>query len=370
MFPFSRNVVRRCLHSLRPLVLIALLLLAGCSGGNKNNTTGPTNVAAVCGSGSLPPVATANVLLVTRDQSLYARDMRLGKESKVCTAPAGLFVTYPAWAPDGKSFAFMLDAPFTGAAGSDWGSDLYLADASSASQKLLVKHDQPGASQESPSWTPDGKTIIFSYFLTQYDAQGQYKGQIYQARRYDFASGAATPMLDGAYNTDLCRDGSMLTYVDSNQVDFTSFGVWVADSNGKNGKQVVGAESNLQAFYSPRFSPNCKHIIFAGVGGTLRNLQAPAPSANGLLARFRGLFSPAAVDAHGPPWDLWSVGTDGSDLKRITHVSEDLPFPDWSADGQTVVFLGYGGLYQMAPDGTNIKKIDQGATHGQVAWHQ
>jgi len=82
------------------------------------------------------------------------------------------------------------------------------------------------------------------------------------------------------------------------------------------------------------------------------------------------LFKPATAEAHGPPWDLWSVNVDGSGLARLTHVNEDLPYPQWSNDGKTVVFFGTYALYQMNPDGSNLKKIGDGAVHGQISWLQ
>ena len=346
----------------------AAALVVACGGGGGKGSSGGGNGGSA--GGAAQPVASvaANALLITRDQSLYLRDMKSGKESKLLTAPANQFITYPAWSSDGRRFVYMLDSPFQGNTNADWGSDMYVADANGANQKLILKHDQTGAELESPTWTPDGKAIIFSYFLTQYDAQGQYKGQVYQAQKLDLASGAVTPFLDDATGTELCSDGSKIAYVDFNQTDFTSFGVWVSDGDGKNGKLIAGSNGTLQAFASPVFSPDCKRIIFAAVGGALGQQQTGTTGT--LLTRLIDAFRPQAADAHGPPWDLWTVNVDGTDLKRVTHVNEDLPYPAWSTDGQTVLFLGTGGLYQMSADGSNLKKIDQGTVHGQIAWHQ
>lgn len=359
--------------------LCAALLVACGSGGAKGNNDGGTggNVSAATRQGSpaaggapcqTPASGAHNDLLVTRDQALYLRDMKSGKETRLFTAPAGQFVTYPTWAPDGRCFLFALDSPFQGNTAANWGSDFYLADADGSNQTLLLQHDQPGAELESPSWTPDGKAIVYAYFLTQYDAQGQYKGQLYEARKLDIASRTPASFLSEANSADLCRTGARLTYVNFNQTDFTSYGIWVADADGKNGKNIVSSQTGMQAFYAPRFSPDCKVVIFAAVGGG--GLRRAPDSGGNLIARLLAPFAPAVAEAHGPPWELWRVDADGSNLKRITSLAEDLPFAEWSADGQTVVFLGAGGLYQMAPDGSNIKKIAPGATHGQISWRQ
>ena len=358
------------------LALGAALLLA-CGGASKDSNNGGTsgNASAATKPGSpatggvpcqTPATGVHNDLLVTRDQALYLRDMKSGKETKLLTAPAGQFVTYPTWAPDGRCFLFALDTPFQGNIAANWGSDFYLADADGGNQTLLLKHDQPGAELESPAWTPDGNAIVYAYFLTQYDAQGQYKGQVYEARTFNLSSRATTSLLTDANSTNLCRTGARLAYVNFNQTDFTSYGVWVADADGKNGKNIVGSQTGMQAFYAPRFSPDCKVVIFAAVGGGLR--EAPGGGGGNLLTRLLAPFAPAVAEAHGPPWELWRVDADGSNLKRITSLAEDLPYAEWSADGQTVVFLGAGGLYQMAPDGSSIKKLAPGATHGQISW--
>ncbi len=354
------------------LVFLFGALLAGCGGGKAKETVSAQAVDCSQPGGG-PVVAQAdatNSLLITRDNSLFLREMKSGKETKLCSAPEGLFVTYPAWSPDGKQYIYALDSPFIGNVAANWGSDFYLADASGGNRRLLLKHEQPGVELESPSWTPDGKTIVYSYFLTKYDAQGQYQGQTYEARTIDVASGAVTTLAKDANSTDLCRDGSKLTYVNFNDTDFTSYGIWVADASGQNGKAIVNSSTGMQAFFAPRFSPDCKQIIFAAVGGGIRQID-PAPKGGGnLLTRLLAPLLPAAASAHGAPWDLWLVNVDGSGLKRITNLNEDLPFLEWAADGQSVVFIGTNGLYQMSPDGANIKKIGQGAVHGQISWFQ
>ncbi len=359
---------------LTALTIFCLLgaALAGCGGGKAKEAVSAQAVDCSQPGGG-PVVAQAdatNSLLITRDNSLFLRDMKSGKETKLCSAPEGLFVTYPAWSPDGKQYIYALDSPFIGNVAANWGSDFYLADASGGNRRLLLKHEQPGVELESPSWMPDGKTIVYSYFLTKYDAQGQYQGQTYEARAIDAASGAVTTIAKDANSTDLCRDGSKLTYVNFNDTDFTSYGIWVADANGQNGKAIVNSSTGMQAFFAPRFSPDCKQIIFAAVGGGIRQID-PAPKGGGnLLTRLLAPLLPASASAHGAPWDLWLVNVDGSGLKRITNLNEDLPFLEWAADGQSVVFVGTNGLYQMSPDGANIKKIGQGAVHGQISWFQ
>lgn len=368
-FSRARRTLSDTVRAASGFFVVLALLLAACGGGKAKETVSAQ--AVDCSQEGGGPVAAqvdaANSLLITRDNSLFLRDLKTSKETKLCSAPEGMFVTYPAWSADGKQYLYALDSPFIGNVTANWGSDFYLADANGGNRRLLLKHEQPGVELESPSWTPDGKTIVYSYFLTKYDAQGQYQGQTYEARSIDVASGAVSKLASDANSTDLCRDGSKLTYVNFNDTDFTSYGIWVSDANGQNGKAIVNSSTGMQAFFAPRFSPDCKQIIFAAVGGGLRQID-PAPRGGGnLLTRLLGPLLPSAAAAHGAPWDLWLVNVDGSGLKRITNLNEDLPYLEWDANGQSVVFIGTNGLYTMSPDGANIKKIGQGAVHGQIS---
>jgi len=345
-------------------LFVTVALLCSCSGGNTS--------AAATSSCSPNFAPGSQALLLARDQSLYERNMRTGRECKLLDAPAGKFITYPVWSPDGKQFVYIVDAPFQGDVTANWGDDMYIADDGGGNARLLLQHDKPGVQYESPTFTPDGKTIIYSYFYTDYDSSGNYQGQVYEARRIAVdGTPSADPGLPNVNGTNLCRDGSLMTYVDFDQTNLDSYGVWVSDANGQNARAVVTSvkdpQGNFQAYFAPTLSPDCKQIIFAAMGCSLRKLPGGPPS---LFARALRLLAPQPAEAHGPPWDFWLVNVDGSGLQRVTHLNEDLPYPQWSDDGQSIVFVGTTGLFQMSPDGSNIKRIDNGAVHGQIAWRR
>lgn len=348
----------------RWLVLLtpALLLLA-CGGG------GGGHGIKVGGAGG-----GQGTLLITRDQALYARDMSTGKETRLFSAPPDQFIYYPTWSPDGTHFLYLLQTQFQGNVAVDWGTDLYEADASGANQKLLLKHEHPGVDIESPSWTPDSVAVIFSYNYVQYDPTGKYVGQTLDTRRLDLATGAVKTLAPNATYPELCPDGSKLMWVNFPPDGSSPEAIMIGGADGSNPHAVVTADvsdngNGLQDFSNPRFSPDCSTIMFAAVGGDQATPQAAAPSANP-IARLARLFRPASAEAHGPPWDLWSIAVNGTGLKRLTHVAEDLPFVAWAADGKTVLFIGTYGIYEMPATGGGLKKIDTGTVHGQIAWLQ
>ena len=341
------------------LLAPALLLLACGSGGNGGGSTKSV------GGGS-------GELLMTRGQSLFLRNMATGKDTHLFDSPPSVFIEYPTWSPDGTHFVYILDTPFQGVVGTDWGGDIWQADANGGNQKELLKHDQPGVEVASPSFTPDGQAIIFGYQFTQYDSAGKYVGQTLEARKLDLATGQVTTVVKNATYPSLCADGSKLTWVNFPPDGSSPEAVMVAAPDGSGAQAAVTADlsnsgNGLQDFSYPHFTPTCAGLIFGAVGGPANSRNLDAGSR---LARLFAPILPQVAEAHGPPWDLWSVASDGSGLKRLTHVSEDLPFPVFSHDGQTVVFIGTFGLYQMPADGGGLKKIDLGTVHGQISWLQ
>ena len=67
------------------------------------------------------------------------------------------------------------------------------------------------------------------------------------------------------------------------------------------------------------------------------------------------ISAPATAEAHGLPWDLWVVNTDGSGLRRLTQIYEDLPMAAFSPDGAQIAVMAAGGFYLMDSDGGNVR---------------
>ena len=78
--------------------------------------------------------------------------------------------------------------------------------------------------------------------------------------------------------------------------------------------------------------------------------------------------APATAEAHGLPWDLWEVKTDGSGLRRLTRFYEDLPMIAFSPDGTQAAIMGLGGIYRANPDAGNLRRVDLQGDHGGLDW--
>jgi hypothetical protein len=62
------------------------------------------------------------------------------------------------------------------------------------------------------------------------------------------------------------------------------------------------------------------------------------------------------------------VRPDGTELTRITTLNEDQPWATWSGDGRFILLQGLSGRYIMRPDGSDLRRINEGTTHAQVDW--
>lgn len=301
----------------------------------------------------------AGELLITRERSLALRELQSGKERTLFTAPDGSFVTFPAWAPDGHRFAFAVETPFTGAPGADWGSDLYLTEQPGAAPHRLWQHPTPGDDIDSLQWTPDGDALLFAEARLSYNKAGDVQGQSFDLMRLELSSGTPQPLLRNASDADHCSDGSRMVYVAFDPTTNARASLMLADGAGQHPIAIVTPRPEAQSFMYPRFSPDCRRIVFAAANATsARRLQPRASGGPRRLAL-----------AHGSPWEVWTVNEDGTGLARLTHFAEDEPFPQWSADGRWLLVLGTNALYELRADGSGLRQLaTPGVNHGQIAW--
>jgi len=86
--------------------------------------------------------------------------------------------------------------------------------------------------------------------------------------------------------------------------------IWVADASGANSRQLTHGPGPFQQ--APRWSPDGQSVAF----------ESRAP------------------DGH---MHVWTIGTEGSPLRRLTDGSGDEGTPTWSADGRSIYFGANGG---------------------------
>lgn len=199
------------------LALVCLLVTSGCSRDHPVAHPGTAPTSSGAGGAASPYAGRTNArqtgrddLLIAREQALYLRSLRTGKETKLFSLQGGKFVSYPAWSPDGSRLAYIVSTPYRSQG--DWGDDLYVADAAGGNRHVVYVHDASRVQLESPSWTPDGRSVVFSYLRIVFNVEGQFDSQVYEVRQGNIEAGGVTTLLNDAGESDLCADGMTIAF--------------------------------------------------------------------------------------------------------------------------------------------------------------
>jgi Tol biopolymer transport system component len=156
--------------------------------------------------------------------------------------------TYPAWSPDGTKIAFARDDP-----GSPGSSNIWVIDANGNGAKQLT-HDK-GALDFAESWSPDGKTIVYSgpnraIWAMNPDGSNQH---------------VLIPPAKGHTNylPSFSRDGVSIVFVQLTPVRnaATLGAIMIAKADGSGVRRIT---SNAFRFSEaePRFSPDGSRLAY------------------------------------------------------------------------------------------------------------
>ena len=253
---------------------------------------------------ALPPLPGRIAFQSTRDGDweIYATPAGGGEVRRLTASPGDDL--YPAWSPDGRTIAFA-----SGRSGS-W--DIYTMgpDGSSPARQT----DRAG-NEWYPAWSPDGSTVAF---------QSDW-------------------------------DGNAEIYA----VSLPSGGIWKLTRHRGNNERPAWSPDGLRLAFDSDFA--FYGTVSAGidlytmeVSGALTptkvigNAEYPAWSPDGSRLAYQSEL--------GSGWDIYTVGVDGQDLRRITTHWADDRYPAWSPDGLWLAFSsnrdGQWEVYVTLADGT------------------
>ena len=214
----------------------------------------------------------------------------------------------PSWSPDGKRIAFVSDRDkkvknFRPT------FEIYVMDADGGNPQNLTNN---GSHDQNPSWSPDGKRIVFSserdgHFIGEagitselyvMDDDGGNQQRLTNNRKND---------LDPAWSPD----GERVAFASDRKGDFENFEIYVMDADGGNQQKLT---NNRDYDWDPSWSPDSKRIAFMSDrnGSTdIYVMEADGGNLQNLTNNRHGDGSPAwfgpafAVAPAGKKFTMW-----------------------------------------------------------------
>ncbi|HMO58630.1 MAG TPA: hypothetical protein PKA05_12470 [Roseiflexaceae bacterium] len=309
----------------------------------------------------LPP------LVFSRQGQIWRSDGSAAAPQQLTNFPSTVYAEQPSLAPDGSRIAFVaLIQPAIDASVPLPRSVLYVLELAGG-EPIPIWQPAEGILWL-PAWSPDNQAIFLlanRTYSADSDADSLAKLQVV---RFDLAAAEPLTIVSGALDPAISPDGSNLAYLQFDADGYTMH-LDLAAADGSNPQRVIDGRSFL-GFYAPRFSPDGEQIIVAAIEGPETDEQGyPIVYQNSDPLRvLRGMLEPRRAAAHGAPWDLWIVNVDGSGLRRLTFLYEDLPMAAFSPDGREIIMMAFGGFYRMDRDGGNLRRISDLGDHGGVDW--
>ena len=320
----------------------------------------PFFLPAILAGCQMGPELPAGRLAFVRHNDLWVAD-RLGDEPRrITSVDSGALIDDPRWSPDGKRIAYV-HSPAAVFDPDDIltafpPSDIMIVNADGSRPRMVLAHGNPGVQLRTPAWLPDDSGLLYTEF-TAIVKDNKPAGVKIALRRLDLSTLSTTLVLNHALNADVSPDGRHITYVPSFNAPNPT-GIWVADISGSNSR-LIFHHPDFGEYHAPRYSPDGRHIGFTASGGP--DLPGATPVAHPLspLAPI-GLSS---AFAHGFPADLWLIDADGTALRRLTSVGEDMPTPAWLPDSSGLVFQGLRGIYLYQLATGQLQFIDDQGWH-------
>jgi Tol biopolymer transport system component/mono/diheme cytochrome c family protein len=297
-------------------------------------TTGPAAVPTV--SEPLPPSVFSRSGNIWRSNGSELTQLtNFGPES---------YAQYPIFSPDGSRVAFIVinQPPITAAAPLPVGA-LYVMNADGSNLRAVLQPKQGLLGLT--AWSGDGRSL----YVSANGVRSTDGGRDLAILLVNIDTGAFQALLEDAMDPAISANGQQLAYLLLSRDGYTQ-SIYVANSDGTNPRKVYDSP-DFQGFYAPRFTPDGTRLIVAAIGGPL----GPQGSAG-------------SVALHGLPWDLWQINLDGTGLRRLTEIFEDLPLVSFSPDGSELLMMGSGGIYRLKPDGSELRRIDPLGDHGGIDW--
>jgi Tol biopolymer transport system component len=277
-----------------------------------------------------------------------------GTQQNLTKWPANTYPVDPAMSPDGKHLAFGLELPATKLpdGSSDFGSDLYVADANGKNPNQIVKHEDVAEFIQNPAWLTNS-TLIFT-------VRGRTAGgrADFRIEKVGIDGGQRTRFVDGGVDPAVSRDGKEIVW---DQIDLATQAetLTIASADLQNKKVLASQADKITLFGSKAFSPDGTRIAFTAV-------DFSSISGGGSLPLGHAGASYSLV--HPYAQDVWIVNSDGTGLHRLAEIAENMPSLAWSGDGSTIYALGPSAFWRIDAAAGTADQVGLGMAPAQIAW--
>ena len=286
----------------------------------------------------------------------------------------------PAWSPDGREIAFTrLRADGTGA--------VFLIPSTGGSERKLVELEGSGWSGDNPiplgavSWSPDGKTLVFSEAGATRDTARIVRLSIATREKESLTN--PSEKTRGDFGPEFSPDGRQIAFVRSEGAEFGDWDLWVQPTDGGEAQRLTERKSDY--VNRPAWSVDGRGIFYVAEYPESRIWRVDV--ASGRLEAVAGLGSDVGCVAtwgdrmvfeqrKNSPLNLWRIPVSGGvsvTPERVTVSS----FVDWNADfspdGHQIAFASYRGgsanVWVSNNDGSDPVQLTQFQEHtGTPRW--
>ena len=256
---------------------------------------------------------------------------------------------WPAWSPDGSLLAYVAEV--------DGVRQLFVRTVATGKERRLTQESNDDIQ---PTWSPDAKRVAFVRARTSggklepNDINGWYQdgGDIWTI---DLATGRETKLVEDAFNPAYSPKGGRLAF------DAAWAGarrIWIADSTGRNPRQITSDSSEAVVHTGPRWSPDGSRLAFRRVEKIKSDIvavevasQALTRVTNDNAINMDPVWAPDArhlyfTSSRGGGLNLWRIGVGAggptSPPEQLTTGAGDDVQPTVAPDGSKVAFAVRG----------------------------
>ena len=236
-----------------------------------------------------------------------------------------------------------------------------------AAEPALVRLTRDGRLKQRPQWSPDGKTLVFARHRGAKIQLFLLDSKTGKQRRL---TGSDSPEYDAVWSPDGKRLAFAFDKTSPNQGDID---VHLIDADGKNQKPLAVSQGKLSHEESPAWSADGKWIAYSSTRDGNQELYVIGSDGKNP----KRLTSDPAIDAH-PSWspdgkriafatNRWGdleiavLELSSGNVNRLTHNKGMDDYPAWSPDGKRIAWAsrrrGNLEIFVMHADGTNPRNV-------------